>query len=36
MVAHRAYVLEKGHVVAENTGAALLGSDLIRKTYLGL
>jgi len=34
-VAHRAYVLETGSIVAEGTGAELMGSDEIMKAYLG-
>ena len=34
-VADRGYVLETGRVVTEGTGAELLGSDTIRKAYLG-
>jgi branched-chain amino acid transport system ATP-binding protein len=35
-VAHRATVIQTGRVVAEGTGAELLGSDLVRRAYLGL
>ncbi len=35
-VAHRATVIQTGRVVAEGTGADLLGSDLVRRAYLGL
>ena len=35
-IAHRAYVIQTGRVVAEGTGAELLGSDLVRRAYLGL
>jgi len=35
-VAHRATVIQTGRVVAEGTGAEVLGSDLGRRAYLGL
>ncbi|MEM2455379.1 MAG: ABC transporter ATP-binding protein [Candidatus Bathyarchaeia archaeon] len=35
-VAERAYVLERGKIIAEGTGKELLESDLIRKAYLYL
>ncbi|NMC33564.1 MAG: ABC transporter ATP-binding protein [Veillonellaceae bacterium] len=35
-LADRAYVLQTGRIVAEGTGQELLGSDLVRKAYLGL
>ncbi len=35
-VAHRATVIQTGRVVAEGTGAELLGSDLVRRAYLGM
>jgi branched-chain amino acid transport system ATP-binding protein len=35
-VAHRAAVIQTGRVVAEGTAAELLGSDLVRRAYLGL
>jgi len=35
-VAHRAAVIQTGRVVAEGTGAELLGSDLVRRAYLGM
>jgi branched-chain amino acid transport system ATP-binding protein len=35
-IAHRATVIQTGRVVAEGTAAELLGSDLVRKAYLGL
>jgi branched-chain amino acid transport system ATP-binding protein len=35
-VAHRALVIQTGRVVASGTGAELMGSDLVRKAYLGL
>jgi len=34
-VAHRGYVMQTGRLVLEDTAAALLRSDLVRKTYLG-
>jgi branched-chain amino acid transport system ATP-binding protein len=34
-VAHRGYVIQTGRIVLHDTAAALLGSDLVRKTYLG-
>ena len=34
-VADRGYVLETGRIVTEDTGAALLESDAIKKAYLG-
>src|SRR5262245_35158439 len=34
-VAHRGYVMQTGRLVMEDTAAALLRSDLVRKTYLG-
>ncbi len=34
-VAHRAYVLESGRIVASGTGAELAASDTIKKAYLG-
>ncbi|HEU4381957.1 MAG TPA: ABC transporter ATP-binding protein [Anaeromyxobacteraceae bacterium] len=35
-IAHRATVIQTGRVVAEGTAADLLGSDLVRRAYLGL
>lgn len=35
-LADRAYVLQTGRIVAEGTGQELLGTDLVRKAYLGL
>lgn len=35
-LADRAYVLQTGRVVNAGTGAALLGSDLVRQAYLGM
>ncbi|MDR3561158.1 MAG: ABC transporter ATP-binding protein [Negativicutes bacterium] len=35
-LADRAYVLQTGRIVAEGSGEELLGSDLVRKAYLGL
>jgi branched-chain amino acid transport system ATP-binding protein len=34
-VAHRGYVIQTGRIVLHDTGAALLRSDLVRKSYLG-
>jgi branched-chain amino acid transport system ATP-binding protein len=34
-LAHRAYVLETGHVVMQGTGKELLASPEVRKAYLG-
>jgi len=34
-IAHRGYVLQTGEIVLEDTGAALLQNDLVRKAYLG-
>jgi branched-chain amino acid transport system ATP-binding protein len=34
-VAHRGYVIQIGRIVLTDTGAALLRSDIVRKTYLG-
>jgi branched-chain amino acid transport system ATP-binding protein len=34
-IADRGYVLENGHVLYEDTAAALLGDDRIRRAYLG-
>jgi branched-chain amino acid transport system ATP-binding protein len=35
-IAHRASVIQTGRLVAEGTGQELLGSDLVRRAYLGL
>lgn len=35
-LADRAYVLQTGRIVAEGSGQELLGSDLVRKAYLGI
>ncbi len=35
-LADRAYVLQTGRVVLQGTGAELLGSDLVRRAYLGV
>jgi branched-chain amino acid transport system ATP-binding protein len=35
-LADRAYVLQTGRIVTEGSGEELLGSDLVRKAYLGL
>lgn len=35
-VANRAYILEKGTVVAEGAGAELLNSQMVREAYLGV
>jgi branched-chain amino acid transport system ATP-binding protein len=34
-VAHRGYVMQTGRIVLQDDAAALLRSDLVRKTYLG-
>jgi branched-chain amino acid transport system ATP-binding protein len=34
-VAHRGYVIQTGRIVLQDTGANLLKSDVVRKTYLG-
>ncbi len=34
-IAHRAYVLDKGHVVASNRAAVLATSDILEKVFLG-
>ncbi len=34
-VAHRGYVIQTGRIVLSDTGASLLRSDVVRKTYLG-
>jgi branched-chain amino acid transport system ATP-binding protein len=34
-VAHRGYVIQTGRIVLHDTGAELLRSDLVRKSYLG-
>jgi branched-chain amino acid transport system ATP-binding protein len=34
-VAHRGYVIQTGRIVLEDTGEALLRSDVVRKSYLG-
>jgi branched-chain amino acid transport system ATP-binding protein len=34
-VAHRGYVIQTGRIVLQDTGAELLRSDLVRKSYLG-
>ncbi|MFM6929856.1 MAG: ABC transporter ATP-binding protein [Bdellovibrio sp.] len=35
-VSHRAYVLETGRIVMQDTGANLLSNDEVRKSYLGV
>ena len=35
-VAHRAYVLEEGRMVAEGTPDALMQRDEVRRAYLGV
>jgi branched-chain amino acid transport system ATP-binding protein len=35
-MADRAYVIQTGKIIAEGKGSELLGSDLVRKAYLGL
>ncbi|MGL5774392.1 MAG: branched-chain amino acid ABC transporter ATP-binding protein, partial [Aeromonas veronii] len=34
-LADRGYVLENGHVVLQDTGAALLANPAVRQAYLG-
>jgi branched-chain amino acid transport system ATP-binding protein len=34
-VAHRGYVIQTGRIVLTDTGAELLRSDVVRKSYLG-
>jgi len=34
--AHRAYVIESGHIVEQGSGASLLNQERIRATYLGM
>jgi branched-chain amino acid transport system ATP-binding protein len=34
-ISDRAYVLQSGRIVLEGSGEDLLGSDLVRKAYLG-
>ncbi len=34
-VAHRGYVIQAGQIVLHDTAGKLLGSDLVRKSYLG-
>jgi branched-chain amino acid transport system ATP-binding protein len=36
MLAHRAYVLQVGQIVAAGVGSDLLASDTVRRAYLGL
>jgi len=36
MLAHRAYVLQVGQIVATGIGSDLLASDMVRRAYLGL
>jgi branched-chain amino acid transport system ATP-binding protein len=35
-LATRGYVLQTGRIVLEGTSVELLGSDLVRKAYLGI
>ncbi|MBZ0215859.1 MAG: ABC transporter ATP-binding protein, partial [Fimbriimonadaceae bacterium] len=35
-LAHRAYVLENGHITLTGTGADLLHDDRVRQAYMGL
>jgi len=35
-MADRNYVLSSGKIIAEGTGEALTGDEMLRKTYLGL
>ncbi len=34
-ICHRGYVIQTGRIVLSDTGKALLGNELVRKTYLG-
>lgn len=34
-LAHRAYILEQGRIVGQDTGAAMLANQQVRKAYLG-
>jgi branched-chain amino acid transport system ATP-binding protein len=34
-IAHRGYVIQTGSIVLEDTGAALMGNDHVRRAYLG-
>jgi branched-chain amino acid transport system ATP-binding protein len=34
-IAHRAYVLETGHIVLSDTGQALLANPKVKEAYLG-
>jgi branched-chain amino acid transport system ATP-binding protein len=34
-IAHRAYVIERGHIVLEGTPATLMNNDAVRKAYIG-
>jgi len=35
-MADRAYVIQTGKIIAEGEGKELLGSELVRKAYLGM
>jgi branched-chain amino acid transport system ATP-binding protein len=35
-IAHHAYVLQTGRIALQGSGAELLGSDLVKRAYLGL
>jgi len=35
-IAHRAYVLENGHVVLSGTGQEMLNNEHVHRAYLGL
>jgi branched-chain amino acid transport system ATP-binding protein len=34
-IAHRGYVMEKGHAVLSGTGQELLGNDFVKHAFLG-
>jgi branched-chain amino acid transport system ATP-binding protein len=34
-IAHRGYVMEKGHAVLSGTGQELLGNDFVKRAFLG-
>ncbi|MEP1265564.1 MAG: branched-chain amino acid ABC transporter ATP-binding protein, partial [Marinobacter sp.] len=34
-IAHRAYVMENGHLVMEGDREAMLGNEQVRKAYIG-
>ena len=35
-IAHRAYVMENGRITLEDSGAALLSNEDVKKAYLGI